>query len=137
MLFSNTIFNINLTKFGQWDVKGKSIFPFNFRMESVIFPNFKGGECNYCLFVFLICVLVLCFLIFHHKDFSLSLSFIVLVEFWFELILTFFLLLIKRNLSLYQNTFFIVMNLNMPTNCLNNKLLQSLPFIPLISFYAG
>ena len=54
----------------------------------------------------------------HHKVFSLP--FIALVEFWFELIFSFFG---NRNLSLYQNTIYMAMNLNMPTNYLSGKLL--------------
>ena len=50
---------------------------------------------------------------------SRSLS-LVAFEFRFGLILSFFE---NRNLSLYQNTIYnMAMNLNMPTNCLNNKL---------------
>ena len=64
------------------------------------------------------CFGIVFFLISCHKIFSLP--FITLVEFWFRLILGIFW---NRNLSLYQNTFYVAMNLDMPTNCLSNKLL--------------
>ena len=60
-----------------------------------------------------------CVSISHHK--VLSLPFIALVKFWFELILSFFFFFFfcgNRNLSFYQNTVYMAMNLNMPTNCL-------------------
>ena len=65
-------------------------------------------------YVFWYCV----FLISHHKVFFLP--FTSLVEFWFGLILSFFG---NRNLYLYPNTMYMAMNLNMPTNFLNIKLL--------------
>ena len=37
---SNTIFNINLTKFGQWDVKGKSVYSLQFQGGKCHFPKF-------------------------------------------------------------------------------------------------
>ena len=53
----------------------------------------------------------------------LSPFYIDLVEFWFRLVLSFFFFFFgNRNLSLYQNTINMVMNLNIPTNYLNNNL---------------
>ena len=58
------------------------------------------------------------FKISHHKVFSPL--FIALIKFWFGLILSF---VGNRNLSLYQSTIYMTMNLNVSTNCLSNKLL--------------
>ena len=82
-------------------------------------------------YYFLDCVLVLCF--FHFPSQSLLPPFYnfnwILV--WIN---TSFFYYLNMNLSLYQNTIYIVMNLNMPTNCWRNKLLWNLSFIPLVSF---
>ena len=42
-----------------------------------------------------------------------------LIEFWFGLILGFFLR--NRNLNLYQNKIYMITNSNVPTNCLSSK----------------
>ena len=58
--------------------------------------------------------------LFWYCAFLNTLNSVVLVEFWFESIQSFFG---NRNLSFYQNTIYMTMNLNMPTNCLSNNLL--------------
>ena len=50
---------------------------------------------------------------------SLPFPFITLVEIWFGLILSLFG---NRNLTLYQNAIYMIINLNMPSNYLSNKL---------------
>ena len=80
----------------------------------------SGHQQRFFFFFFLNYVFWYCVSISHHK--VLSLPFIALVKFWFELILSFFFFFFffcgNRNLSFYQNTVYMAMNLNMPTNCL-------------------